>query len=103
VCDSAEKFMFTENDATAPLRVSLILTKEAAPDIISRKINGANRDGAFSTSSENFDHLISMSVDCGECQVQIRTRSTICRVCSLVRRSLRSTERSSTRAFSTSH
>ena len=57
--DSAEKCMFTQNDAPAPLRVCLILTKEAALDIISRKINGAKRDLAgFSSSNDNFDHLI---------------------------------------------
>ena len=37
------------------------------------------------------------------CGSKIKTRSTICRECSLVRRSFRSTERSNTRALSTSH
>jgi hypothetical protein len=68
---SAEKFMYTENDATAPLGVCLV-RKEAAPDIISRKINGANRDAVSSSPcSENFDHLIPMSVDGGECRSKL--------------------------------
>ena len=78
--DFAEKGMFLSNDATAPLRVCLILTKEAALDIISRKINGAKRDLGVFLSNDNFDHLIPHErFDCGECRVQIRTRSMICR------------------------
>ena len=63
--DSAEKwkFMYTYNDATAPLRVCLV-TKPAAPHIISRKIDGADRDAvASSRCSENFDHLDPLTSD----------------------------------------
>jgi hypothetical protein len=60
--------MCTYNDATAALRVCLV-RKPAAPNIISRKINRADREGGSSSASgENFDHLIPMSVDYGECQ-----------------------------------
>jgi hypothetical protein len=59
------------NDATAPLRVSFIL-KPAAPDIISRKIDRADRDAVpFSPCSENFDHLILISLDTGKCQSKL--------------------------------
>ena len=68
---SAKKFMYLQNDATAPLRVSFIL-KPAAPDIISRKINRADRDAVSSSPcSENFDHLILISLDSGKCQSKL--------------------------------
>ena len=68
---SAQKFMYMQNDATAPLRVSFIL-KPAAPDIISRRINRPNRDAVSSSPcSENFDHLILMSLDSDKCQSKL--------------------------------